>query len=746
MAPAASGRALFPLPALPLPVVYSGPSRRCQRRSLRARRTIQLVNNAVAACNLLHDSFFRRSCGPPASALVSSCVSSSNLPLSLAPSVATPNSVGGIVCTLNSHQASDVAAPNAAQRRVLQALLSSVMRLARRPSTDVCDDLWSLRQLPHDLPTSTYACNASGAPVPLVADRVALPSAVGTARLLDLLPPELAHDYSSPSRLVLPDGCPRAAASHRAFVHGSRGEYLRLLGRMHSAGMVSFIRSPRAVNSVFCVPKGDGDLRLILDARVANDVMVPPPKVELPTPDRLAALQSDRSRPLFVAGTDVDNFYYRLRLPDWLVPFFCMPPVRACELPFLRSGSDGDYQLYPALLVLPMGWSHSVFVAQQVHEHVVYSYTSLRRCDAIGTHTDTNLDRLRHSIYIDDVNWFGYSPKVLATVQEEYIRVMAAKGLPVKPSKVTRPTCDPTAVLGLSFDGRAHTLGLAADKMQLLRSRTLDVLRRHAVSGVELSQLVGSWSWCMLARRPSLAAFANVYRFIRTAGSSVLPLWQSVRVELAVVMGLAPLMWADLGADWFPHLLASDASSSGLGVVRSPLSRDDVLVLRTLPVLPPHSATVVPSQPSEALPLRAVLPAAPPRSSVPGPSACAPALSVGRARRATDLASVLPSHRSWSVVASSRWRQPEHISALEARAVSTAVRFAVSCPSSLNSRLFLLCDSLSVCGALAKGRSSAPLMLRRLRSIQALCLAAHIRVYPIWLPTELNPADGPSRA
>lgn len=647
----------------------------------------------------------------------------------------TPAGTDGDCGSVNDTFASGgVGVLNASQHRVLQASLNSVQRLLRRPSSDVSDDFSSLRQLPRDLPSTGY--DGNDAPTPLVANKVSLPSAVGTANMVDLLPPDWSAFYSDAARVLLPSGSaqPSGARPSRAFVHGSHHEYLKLLERMWSAGMVTFIRRPQAVNSVFCVPKGDGDLRLILDARPANDSHVPPPSVRLPTPDVLANLQVDDSRPLYVAGTDVDNFYYRLRLPEWLVPFFAMPGVRPAEVPFF-GGLGGSDLVYPALLVLPMGWSHSVFVAQQIHEHIVYSSTSLRREDAISGEADHRVDRVRHSIYIDDVNLFGYDPVVLRKVQDEYMCAMEARGLPIKPSKLKRPTCLPTSVLGLSLDGTDHTFGLDGTKLQSLRARTHGLLSRSRCSGVELSRLVGSWSWCMLARRPTLSVFNNVYRFIRTAGNGLLPLWRSVRVELAVAMALSPFMYANLGARWFPHLLASDASSTGVGVVRSALLPSDVATLSALPVLP-ATATADDVVPIEMLLQPSVLPSSP--AAVVDPSDA-------RARRSRELRDVLVKRSSWSVVASARWQQHEQINVLEARAASTAVRFAISCPSSVSSRLFLLCDSTSVCGALRKGRTSAPLLLRRLRSLQALCLAAHLRIYPVWVPTELNPADAPSR-
>ena len=54
-------------------------------------------------------------------------------------------------------------------------------------------------------------------------------------------------------------------------------------------------------------------------------------------------------------------------------------------------------------------------------------------------------------------------------------------------------------------------------------------------------------------------------------------------------------------------------------------------------------------------------------------------------------------------------------------------------------------DARAVLFAILKGRSSAPTLRRPLRAIAAHVLAGNLLIYPFWVPTEHNPADGPSR-
>ncbi len=58
---------------------------------------------------------------------------------------------------------------------------------------------------------------------------------------------------------------------------------------------------------------------------------------------------------------------------------------------------------------------------------------------------------------------------------------------------------------------------------------------------------------------------------------------------------------------------------------------------------------------------------------------------------------------------------------------------------------FLLVDNLPLALALGKGRANSQHLLSTCRSICSLLLATGMRLYARWVPSELNPADEPSR-
>jgi hypothetical protein len=99
----------------------------------------------------------------------------------------------------------------------------------------------------------------------------------------------------------------------------------------------------------------------------------------------------------------------------------------------------------------------------------------------------------------------------------------------------------------------------------------------------------------------------------------------------------------------------------------------------------------------------------------------------------------------WSTIIASKWHHEEHINSLELRSISTALRWVLSHPSAIGSRLLLLSDSQVAVGALSKGRSSSHTIMCRLRPINTLLLSTGVQLHTRWVPSHVNPADGPSR-
>jgi hypothetical protein len=191
---------------------------------------------------------------------------------------------------------------------------------------------------------------------------VSLPESAASADLLNMLPPHLAAKYASPEALLLPDSELPNKPPPRPVMKIDQQEYRKLFLRMHAKGMLTVTREPKVVNGLFAVPKDVDKQRFIIDARPANFRFRKSPDVQLPTPDLLATVRPVPGKPLYVGKIDLDNFYHRIRLPDWMCPYFALPPLRAGDVG-LEAEYGADTTIWPCCATLPMGFSHSVFLA-----------------------------------------------------------------------------------------------------------------------------------------------------------------------------------------------------------------------------------------------------------------------------------------------------------------------------------------------------------------------------------------------
>ena len=576
--------------------------------------------------------------------------------------------------------------------------------------------------------------------VPLIAHRVSLPDNLNIVPLASVLPPDLVSLYAgeSGSSLLRPIDqvqlLDQTSPLHAPRIAGSRSEYVRLIRRLVMERMIEFTATPKCVNGVFCVAKDSASDRLIIDAQPANRLFVDPPSVCLPEPSHLVQMQIPPLTPMFVGKSDLSNFYHHCGLPKWLRQYFALPPLTPAELAELGLPADAQF---PMCVTLPMGWSHAVYLAQSAHLFMLYSSGALQPEDSILMlqHPELTRKRALHGVIVDDFFLFSLSQTL---TQQIFDRVLAAYrrfGFVVKASKVVSPTTAPVNVIGFDIHGATGEISLPVDSLLSLVQATMQTMHAAFVTGTQLSHIIGRWTWVMLLRRPSLSVLQHSYRYAEVARGRRFVLWPSVRRELLTLIGLLPLLCARLDTPFFRTAIATDASEIAAGVVRASLST--VLHRSLWPLCSTRRLAVLQTYLQSDSFVAASSASSP--SAVQFAAAAEPLIS-----RCDTYYSAVASAR-WSTLVSSRWRGVEHINALELRAVLLAVHWLLSSPSSLHRRVYLLVDSTVALFTLWKGRSSSPNLLFVLRKINALLLAGSVSLLTGWLPSELNPADAPSR-
>lgn len=685
-----TGRSLFPLPYLQLPLQPRTSSHRSWSRHYDSRDLVYVTNSAVRSLNsLAHDG----------------------------------HSVQGDFVSAAQQRLSDFVFSSS---RAFLALGRRQSGFTLRQLGNICEAMaLSLPSLSSfDSFSTDLGYMSTPSAVPIIANKMSLPDpdSLPCLSLLSLLPSSLSAVYEAPSSALLVDSSCRPSFKP-ASVFGSITEYHKLIVRLHGLNMVGFTLDPKAVNGVFGVPKGDMQ-RLIIDAHNGNACFVPSPPVRLPSPDVLASLCQSSSTPLYAAKVDLSNFYHQLRLPSWMCPYFCLPPVSPRDVGLVSGPLANEPLVYPMCLTLPMGFSHSVFLAQSVNENILYSTNSLDAKDNILHNHGCLVDRCLHGIYIDDGFLLGPEESAVLAAYKRMLAGYSHIGVLVNWKKSQAPTASGIELIGLELSG--CTLRPITRKLWSLMAATLAVLTKSRVSGKRLSSLVGSWSWFCLLRRPSLSAFQQVYRFAALADKRAFPLWPSVRKELWTVLGLAPLLFTDMSLSVFRRVAATDASMAGGAVVAS----------RTDPELSRLVMSGVCTPPSTSA------------SQTSASTLAQPSMAQATQHADTEVTtlSTVVERMSWRKILSKQWfTYGTHINALELRSVFDAVRWCLSYPSSISTRFFVLTDSAVCFYVLSKGRSSSFQLLCLSRRISALLLASGISLSPAWLPSASNPADYFSR-
>ena len=150
--------------------------------------------------------------------------------------------------------------------------------------------------------------------------------------------------------------------------------YCSFIQDLFLCGMVEFTNRPSGLVTPFCVAKKPGKLRLILDCRDTNRRFRPPPTLAAGTGASWARLSIPEGKELFVAQSDIKDYFYSLQLPESLRSLFCMPPIPASLLRHWGvSAEQGGSLIYdgwahPQLRVVPMGWSWAMWLSQRVHQ------------------------------------------------------------------------------------------------------------------------------------------------------------------------------------------------------------------------------------------------------------------------------------------------------------------------------------------------------------------------------------------
>ena len=612
----------------------------------------------------------------------------------------------------------------ASLERILMTADISIRRV-RAPSRAA--DFYPWDGFPDDFPPALPG--SSGEPVEvrgfakLIPEKMALPieGAAGQVDFLDVLPAELKALYHPSSRAALRNPPPRWQELEKIPVTKGYHErdYPEIIRKLVECGILRLRRQkPRVVNGLAGVKKDHDKIRLIADCRRANLWFIDPPSVQLPSPSDIVDLvitpASSDDLHVCVAKSDINAFYHRLRLPDWMCEFFGFPKLEI----------DGE-TWWPVGATLPMGFSHAVVIAHTTNISICRPVVASANVAVIGIDNflDTRVQRSAAGFYLDD-NFQISTQSKLEKVNRFQLRMVAAleeEGLQSAPKKLVLAEhyTPETDVLGIAIL-RSGEVFPKASRLSALIHDSQTLMARRRASGKALSSIASRWVWTCLINRASLSILQHVYLELDQEADSTSTVSDEVASEVNTLCRLSPLFSANLFACFADVVLATDASLSGGGVCVAEVTQAQARDFYSRRVRRGWwSSAASEEHVEESNPLNFQMDPA-----------------------VVDLIGKL----EWRTVVSYRFRFEEtRIVLLEARALLTGLRWLASDPRHFGRRVIIFLDSQSLLGAVVKGRSSSTRLNRLCRRLAAIFLATQIKPSFLWVASSLNPADAPSR-
>ena len=602
------------------------------------------------------------------------------------------------------------------------------------------DQLERLTALPHDFfrhvdgSFQRYEPLQADPGPELAADKVDLPTNASTCIASNFVTPELGSAIDA-AEGVMPSCSPDS--KWPTVASRDRREYLKLIVREFRVGKVRFMLRPKHVAGRFVVGKRDTERQRPVwnGSSLSEAAHAPPMPRRLANP---ACLPHIRVRPgdrLFFSKRDAASFFDALQAPIALRAWFGCPGVKVSDLAAALGITLADVRylcddldngpltpkciVYPCITSWPMGFSWSSAVAQDVsvsaligtglpEEHILSDLHPFPEC-----HDELALIATDDTILIHTDREQGLRRvKELEAIFKTY-------GIPQRVDK-DETVEDHVTAIGCHLANDPARIEPALEKLGNVLRAIFDLNRTRRASPLGIAALLGVMQWLALMARAFLSIFDRVYVFARRPEEK-LPIDVPIDVmdELIIFVMLSPLLVADLTREFHPLLAATDASPSyGFGASVCPITSHEAVQLGTYS-----------DKRGDFIRLR--------RDGGEDDEGEKPRIGVPRELRIHK--------RHFVDIFSIRAKLVEHAGVLEARGLLLLLRWWLRSVQRHGCRMLTLIDAKAILAATAKGRSGAPGFKQILRSIGAHLLAGNVLIYPLYIPSEDNPSDAPSR-
>ena len=409
--------------------------------------------------------------------------------------------------------------------------------------------------------------------------KVSLPPKIcSTVALEDLLTGENSEMLKEGSGLVLPraereEFTERLSFDARLKSRGS--QYGGFLGDLYAKNLIE-VGASECMVTPFFVPRKDGLLRMILDARAANCCFSTPPYTLMCSAERLADLDCSGVSRMYKSQGDISVCFYQMGLPEYLRIFFGLPAVAAKHLPrWLRRKlkCSGDDLVGMRLRVVPMGWSWAVWFVHGYLTSVLErslpgspGLYHLLPCPPLST-------EVAHKVgYIDNFGGVSGSESLARQARDKVLATLTADGVVA----VVEDDADPLLGCQLTKCGRGWMpVAKRFWKCAYLAAELGWGKRRF--TGLQVATALGHINSIFLLQRPLFAIFSKAYVFASHYEARCRYLWPSVREEFRLAWMMLPAARSSCGIPWNQCVSAVDASLHGFGLCETQCSLAEVM-------------------------------------------------------------------------------------------------------------------------------------------------------------------------
>lgn len=380
------------------------------------------------------------------------------------------------------------------------------------------------------LPTTIAACSL---------ERISIPESLGDApSALSLLDGDALRYLQCPEQM-LKDDENRDEEIFQPYwdplLKNDKRIYRKFIQKLHSADYLVYTQKPKGKVGVFFVKKSDGvKIRMIIDARGTNQKFKTPPGVELLTSDGFSRIEVStppglhpgspdyerimREHSIHIGLSDVKDCFHRLCQPRWLSEFFCLEAIPAHWVGLQDSWLDGvqlkkESLIYPAPGSLCMGFTWSLYFAQQISERLMSRVPRLRgSCLASDRSTSMYFDiaaeeSTRHYVYVDNLGILSTDAALVHEGMQEVKTEFESRNLHLHPGEVHSGS---VKALGCDLRGDIMASRITPERYHRLRQAIQGVLNRKKVSGRLLEVVIGHATFAGLTNRHTLSIFNGV--------------------------------------------------------------------------------------------------------------------------------------------------------------------------------------------------------------------------------------------